>query len=231
MTTFILIHGAWHGSWAWDRLAPFLRAAGSRVIAPDLTSPDDRGLHDDVQTVVSALDAVTDDDRVILVGHSYAGLVVRQAADLRPDAVDHIVLVDGWAGGDGQSMLSLAPGSFAAAVRAAAETLGDGRFIPAPPPELFGVGADDAAWLAVRLLPQPLRTFTDATRLSGAVDKIPGTAIHCRPETYPFDRFGREVGYRTIPLDGPHDVMLSHPERLAEVLLHVAAPEEERPAL
>ncbi|MFG1946161.1 alpha/beta fold hydrolase [Nonomuraea sp. NPDC048826] len=223
MTTFVLVHGAWHGPSAWDRVLPVLHAAGARTLTPDLSDPGDHGLHDHAEAVAAVLDTIDDGDEIILVGHSYAGLVVREAADLRPQSVDHIVLVEGWAGADGAGMLTLAPDDFTAAVLAAAETSGDGRHIPAPPPELFGVVApDDVAWLAPRLLPQPLRTFTETTRLSGAVDKIPGTAVYCTPQTYPFDRFGVEVGYRTLAMEGAHDVMLTHPYRLARLLLETS---------
>ncbi|GGN43690.1 pimeloyl-ACP methyl ester carboxylesterase [Actinoplanes campanulatus] len=217
MTTFVLVHGAWHGPWAWDRVAPLLHAAGMRTLTPDLGAAEDQGLHDHAKAVAAAVDTVAQSDDVVLVGHSYAGLVVREAADARPEAIGHIVLVDGWAGPDGSSMFSLAPDAFVAAVRAAA---GDGRRIPAPPPAAFGiVEPDAAAGLAARLRPQPLCTFTEPTRLTGAVDRIAGTAVYCRPQTYPFDRFGEALGYRTLPLDGPHDVMLTHPKPLARALL------------
>ncbi|MFJ7964810.1 alpha/beta hydrolase [Streptomyces sp. NPDC096324] len=224
MTTFVLVHGAWHGPWAWDRVVPLLRAAGARTLTPDLGTPGNRGLHDDARTVVAAIDTVQQEGDLVLVGHSYAGLVVREAADARPDAVGHIVLVDGWAGPDGSGMFTLAPSTFVDAIRAVAETFGHGQRIPAPSPEAFGiVDPDNSALLAARLLPQPLRTFTEGTRLTGAVDQIPGTAIHCRPGTYPFDRFGEAVGYRTRALDGPHDVMLTRPEPLARMLMESAS--------
>ncbi|MFF6888434.1 alpha/beta fold hydrolase [Streptomyces sp. NPDC012421] len=218
MTTYVLVHGAWHGPWAWERVTPLLHATGARTLTPDLGASGDRGLHDDARTVAAALDSVPEDEELVLVGHSYAGLVVREAADLRPGAVDHLVLVDGWAGPDGASLFALAPEAFVTAIRAAAS--GDGWRIPPPPPAAFGVtDTDDAAWLADRLVPQALRTFTEATRLTGAVDRVPGTAIHCRPAAYPFDRFAAALGYRTLPLDGPHDVMLTDPERLVRLLL------------
>ncbi|NYI08168.1 esterase/lipase family protein [Allostreptomyces psammosilenae] len=221
MTTFVLVHGAWHGPWAWDRLTPLLHRAGARTVTPALTLEADTGLHDHVREVVTALDATAGADDLVLVGHSYAGLVVRQAADQRPGAVRHVVLVDGWAGRDGASMFGLAPRGFADAVRAAARAGADGRQVPAPPPASFGVtDPHDADRLARRLRPQPLRSFTEATRLSGAVDRIPGTAVYCRPLTYPFDRLGTAIGYRPIPLDGPHDIMLTHPRALADLLLH-----------
>jgi pimeloyl-ACP methyl ester carboxylesterase len=222
MTTFVLVHGAWHGPWAWDRVVPLLHAAGARTLTPNLSTAGDYGLHDHAETVIATLDTVPENDEVVLVGHSYAGLVVREAADARPETIGHIVLVDGWAGPDGSSMLSLAPDTFVAAVRMAAGTLGNGRRIPAPPPAAFGiVDPDIAAGLAERMLPQPLRTFTEFTRLTGAVDQIAGTAVYCRPQTYPFDRLGENLGYRTLALDGPHDVMLTHPEPLTRMLLEV----------
>jgi len=219
MTTFVLVHGAWHGPWAWDRVVALLHAAGVRTLTPDLRAPGDQGLHDHARTVADALDSLAEDD-IVLVGHSYAGLVVREAADARPGVVGHIVLVDGWAGPDGSSMFSLAPEPFVAAVRTAAETLGDGHRKPAPPPAAFGIhDPGTAALLAERLVAQPLRTFTDRTRLTGAVDRIAGTAVHCRPQTYPFDRLGAGLGYRTLALDGPHDVMLTDPHHLTRLLL------------
>ncbi|RKE17009.1 alpha/beta hydrolase family protein [Streptomyces sp. TLI_171] len=223
MTTFVLVHGAWHGAWAWGRVTPLLQAAGARTLAPDLSGGADRGLHDHAAEVAAVVGAAAG-DRVVLVGHSYAGLVVREAADARADAVEHLVLVDGWAGPDGAGMFTLAPASFVEAIGAAARAAGDGRHVPAPPPAAFGItDPADAAGLAARLRPQPLRTFAETTRLTGEVDRIPGTAVHCRPASYPFEGFGRSLGYRTRALDGPHDVMLTHPEALARLLLDAAS--------
>jgi pimeloyl-ACP methyl ester carboxylesterase len=227
MTTFVLVHGAWHGPWSWDRVVPLLNTAGIRTLTPDLSAVGDYGLHDHAEAIIAAIDTVPDNDELVLVGHSYAGLVVREAADARADAISHIVLVDGWAGADGASMFSLAPETFTSAVRTMAETLGDGWQIPAPPPAAFGI-VDNTTWLAARLLPQPLRTFTEPTRLSGAVDRIPGTAIYCRPQTYPFDRFGEAIGYRTLAVDGPHDVMLTDPEALVRTLLEARSFKNEK---
>ncbi|MEU8248880.1 alpha/beta hydrolase family protein [Nonomuraea sp. NPDC048916] len=229
MTVFVLVHGAWHGPWAWDRVTPLLRRAGAHAITPALPLEAHAGLHVHADHVVAVLDALAADGHepdggigdVVLVGHSYAGLVVRQAADQRPHLVDHVVLVDGWAGSDGVSLFDLAPEWLVTALRDAA---GDGKTVPPPPPAAFGITEPaDAEWLAPRLVPQALSTFTEATRLTGAVDRIPGTGIHCRPGTYPFDRFAAELGYRSHALDGPHDVMLSHPEALTRLLLQAAA--------
>ncbi|NUW45786.1 alpha/beta fold hydrolase [Nonomuraea rhodomycinica] len=157
--------------------------------------------------------------RVILVGHSYAGLVVRQAADRRPERVEHLILIDAWVGPDGSGLFTLTPEAFAERIRAAADESG---LIPAPAPALYGVTEpDDVAWLQPRLRPHPLRTFTDTTTLTGAVDRVPGTALYCRPQSLPFDRLAEELGYRTMPVDAPHDVMVTDPETVARYLLDI----------
>ena len=208
MTTFVLVPGAWHGSWAWERVVPLLPNA----VAVDLTLDRDVGLRDHVDEVVAVVDALDDPD-VVLVGHSYAGLVVRQAADLRPERVAHLVLVEGWAGPDGASLADLAP--FMDRVWAAVR---DGWRVPVPDSATFGVtDLGDAS----RLRDHPLRTFTEPSRLTGAVDRIPGTGVHCRPEVLPFARIAKQLGYRQVALDGPHDIMLTDPGAVAGVLLEL----------
>jgi pimeloyl-ACP methyl ester carboxylesterase len=221
MTTFVLVHGAWHGDWAWEHVVPLLESTGARAVAPNLTVESDLGLSDHVSEVVAVLDALPADGRTVIVGHSYGGLVVRQAADLRADRVAHVVLVDGWAGGDGASLFSLAPEWFVDGIRTAAAK--NGWSIPAPHPAVFGITEpDDVQWLEARLRPHPVRAFEEATRLSGAIEAISGTAIYCYPPSLPFAQFAADLGYRIVALDGPHDVMLTDPESLARELLAAA---------
>src|ERR671927_1187541 len=94
MSTFVLVHGAWHGGWFCDRVASRLRAAGSEVHAPTLTGLSERahllsplvGLDTHVEDVVRLIDVLGLRD-VVLVGHSYAGQIVTAVADRPPDAV------------------------------------------------------------------------------------------------------------------------------------------------
>jgi pimeloyl-ACP methyl ester carboxylesterase len=222
VTTFVLVHGAWHGDWAWERVVPLLESTGARVVAPNLTVESDVGLSDHVNEVVAVLDALPADGRTVIVGHSYGGLVVRQAADVRADRVAHVVLVDGWAGGDGASLFSLAPEWFVDGIRKATAAK-NGWSIPAPHPAVFGIAEpDDIQWLDARLRSHPVRTFEEATRLSGAIEAISGTGLYCSPSNLPFAQFAAELGYRVVALDGPHDVMLTDPESLARELLAAA---------
>jgi pimeloyl-ACP methyl ester carboxylesterase len=169
MTNFVLVHGAWHGSWCWQRLVPKLVAAGHRVHTPTLTGlgedsanlTPDVGLATHVEDVVTLLNDLTN---VVLVGHSYAGFVVREAADRVPGRVAKLILVDGWAGTNRQSLFDRATADFRDWMRRSAHSGGDGWRIPAVPPAAIGVThPDDVAWVAPRLTDQPLRSFSDPT--------------------------------------------------------------------
>jgi pimeloyl-ACP methyl ester carboxylesterase len=222
VTTFVLVPGAWHPGRAWERVTPLLRHAGAAAVTLDLAGDPAAGLAAHVAEVVAVLDGLpAAAGPVVLAGHSYAGLVVRQAADRRPDRVAHLVLVEGWAGAGGASLLDLAPEWFGDAVRRAA---GPDGLVPAPPPAAFGIDdPDDATWLAPLLRPHPLRAFEEPARLTGAVDAIPGTGVSCRPEVLPFASMATALGYRDVRLDGPHDVMLTAPAALAAELLAAGA--------
>lgn len=177
MSTFVLVHGAWHGSWCWDPVAARLRKAGHEILTPTLAGLGERadelteatGLRDHAEQVAALLNELDDRD-VTVVGHSYSGLVVRKAVDRAGVAVRRVVLIDGWAGRDGESLLALAPDRFANGIRSLLDG-GDGWRVSPPPPALIGVDdPETASWLSERMTPQPLRSFTEATQLSGSVE-------------------------------------------------------------
>jgi pimeloyl-ACP methyl ester carboxylesterase len=182
----------------------------------------DVGLRTHVADVLAAVKAAG--EPCVLVGHSYAGLVVREAADRAPGEVHRVILVDGWAGGHGTSLFGLAPSWFVDGLRAAADRDGDGWTIPAPDPALVGVvDPEQAAWVRERLTAHPLQTFVEGTALTGAVDDVPGSAIVCRPGAgLPFDGFAGALGYDIEDLESGHDAMVLAPAELARLLLREA---------
>jgi pimeloyl-ACP methyl ester carboxylesterase len=225
VSRFVLVHGAWHGAWCWEHVATGLRSRGHAVETPTLAGVGERAgeLTPDLGLAAHVGDverAIVTGGPCVLVGHSYAGIVAREAADRAPGAVERVVLVDGWAGADGASLFSLAPDWFVDGLRRAATAGGDGWRMPAPPPLLVGV-SDPAQgeWLAARLTAHPLRTFEEPTSLSGAVDALPGVAVVCRPGAgLPFAEMAAAIGYRTVDLQSGHDAMVVAPDALVEVL-------------
>lgn len=226
MTTYVLVHGAWRGGWCWRDVAGRLRAAGHHVLTPTLTGLGERahelrpdvGLRTHVDDVVGLLRSA-DLREVVLVGHSYAGLVVREAADREPGRIARLVLVDAWVGPDGASIDGLAPDFFRAWIDAATT---DG-VIAVPPASTVGVTEpDQVAWLGERSTPHPRRTFADPTRLTGAVDAIPARAVLCVPARFPFGEWARGLGYATVELESGHDAMVTAPGALTGLLLEDA---------
>src|SRR4051812_14123902 len=159
MATFVLLHGAWHGGWAWQRVVPALRAAGHDVLTPTLTGVSDRahllhpgvGLSTHVQDVVALLEAY-DARNVALVGHSYAGQVVTGVADRVPERLAHRVYLDAFVGADGEAAIDLLPETVAHHYRESVAGPGFGWLIPVRPLERLGItDAADAGWLTPRL--------------------------------------------------------------------------------
>jgi len=235
-TTVVLVHGAFHDGSCWQRVVPLLTARGLGVSVPTLTGAGERahllspqvGLATHVEDVVAHL-RHAGLGRVVLVGHSYAGLVVREAADRVPEQVAAVALIDAWVGGDGASLVSLAPPWFVDALRRATERDGFGWLCPPPSPDLVGVtDPDDVAWLAPRLGPHPFRTFVDATRVTGRVDGVPHHAAVCAEGLgLPFAALAAGVGCpEPTVLPSGHDAMVTAPAAVADFVARVAGTAE-----
>lgn len=228
MSRLLLVHGAWHGGRCWERVAPVLEADGHRIETPTLRGLGDRadelepsiGLRTHVEELVAMLREAQ--EPAVVVAHSYGALVAREAADRAPDMVASLVLFDGWVGEDGASLMTLAPDWMADGFRQAAERHGDGWRIPPPDPAVLVTSDADAAWLRARVTDQPLRTFTEPTRLTGAVREVPTVAIVSRAPIVPFGDWAAAVGAPVVTIDGAHDVMLTSPADLIGKLRRLA---------
>ncbi|HSV55410.1 MAG TPA: alpha/beta fold hydrolase [Burkholderiaceae bacterium] len=113
MSTFVLVHGSWHGAWCWHKVVPLLRQAGHSAIAVDLpghgrdwTAARDVSMQSYVDTVAKVLDAQS--EPVILVGHSRGGIVISQTAEQRPEKIQTLVYLAAFLIPNGEAMLPMA---------------------------------------------------------------------------------------------------------------------------
>ncbi|WP_062201532.1 alpha/beta fold hydrolase [Demequina salsinemoris] len=235
MTTFILVHGAWHGGWCWDRVSSRLREAGHEVHAPTLTGLSERshllsplvGLETHIEDIVRLIDVVGPSD-IVLVGHSYAGQIISAVADRRPDRISTRVYLDAFVGQDGTSARALLPETIAHHWAESVEERGFGWLVPVRDLTVLGVkDPTDRDWLSPRLTPHPWKTYTDPLLLGSDLDRVPAQYIECVSWMRAFrghaDR-ARALGWPVHELETGHEAMVTAPQELAELLVAIASP-------
>jgi pimeloyl-ACP methyl ester carboxylesterase len=230
MTTYVLVHGAWHGGWCWRKVRALLEARGADVYTPTLTGLGDRahlasrdvGLDTHVADVLGVLET-EDLSGVVLVGHSYAGMVVTGAADRAAHRIARLVYLDAVVPRDGQCLYDRAPPQVRTQWEEQARLAGEGWRVPVSvaTSQFLGLKTEeDLRWVMPRLTPHPIRTFRDTLRLSARFPPMPRTYINCigdKPFWQP----------RTIQADGiedyhelrtGHDAMVTAAEDVAALL-------------
>jgi len=234
MAVFVLVPGAWLGGWCWRGVEADLRAAGHTVISATLTGLGERShlLTREIDLDTHVTDIVQlvrfrDLNRVTLVGHSYGGTVVTAAAEQMADRIQCLIYLDASIPGDGESNDDVIGPLMAAQLRAAADQDGDGWRVP-PAPSVAARLADPGlrTWVAARLTPHPLRTFSEPVKLRSrqAADLPRGFIQTTQSELY--DRLGtraREAGWHCRELGGGHYAMLTQPHAVATALHEVPA--------
>ena len=220
MATFVIVHGAFGGGWEWREVARLLQAEGHEVVRPTLTGLGARShlatatvdLEAHVEDVVQHLEF--DDLRdVVLVGHSYGGMVVTGAADRVPERIERIVYVDAFVPQDGESLFDLAGPEVTGFLRGSAV---DGLV---PPPG--DTPAQYPAWYVERSRPHPLACFEKPIRLEGRGEAIPRSYVKCLQSDVPLDRSvarAREAGWTMAEIDTHHDPQLANPAQIARLL-------------
>jgi pimeloyl-ACP methyl ester carboxylesterase len=237
MATYVLVHGGGHGGWCYQPVARLLRAAGHEVYTPTLTglgerahllSPEidlDLHIHD-----VCAVLHYEDLNDVILVGHSYGGMVITGVADRAADRVGRLVYLDAANPRNGQSLVDVA-GPIIEAVRPAGEVVDGVELVLLPDPDagrFYGVSdPDDLAWMADRLTGHPWKCFEQQLRLTDedVLWSIPQFHIVCTSTLATRDpeliAAARAQG-RVWDIDTGHDLMITEPKAVADALLQVA---------
>jgi pimeloyl-ACP methyl ester carboxylesterase len=237
MATYVLVHGGGHGGWCYQRVARILRAAGHDVHTPTMTGVGERAhllgpevdldLH--ITDVVAVLE--TEDLRdVILVGHSYGGMVITGVADRATDRIGNLVYLDAANPRNGQSLVDVA-GPVIEAVRPFGTTVDGMELVLLPAPDaglLYGVtDPDDLAWMAERLTPHPWTCFEQPLRLTNedALWALPQSHIVCTstlPTRDPELMDAARAAGRLWDIDTGHDLMITEPEATAAALLEIA---------
>jgi pimeloyl-ACP methyl ester carboxylesterase len=233
-STFVLVHGAWMGGWAWSRLAPLLEAEGHRVHAPTLTGLAERAklLSKDVNLSthiedVCRLITAEDLDNVVLVGHSYGGMVISGAAEKMPEKIRSFVVIDGFVPENGKAMREYWPASLMSHLDKEAEKSG-GVSVPPLPAESLMIAKENREWVDQRVTPQPYATFNEVMRLAGARDRIASKAYirATKFRSHPFDavvkRLGADPGWRLLTVESGHVPMVDKPSSLAGLLAQTA---------
>ncbi len=236
MSMFILVHGAWQSNGTWDLLAPLLEKRGHTVLAPVLSglgtdpgrlSPD-TALRQHIEDVARELSKSP--EPVILVGHSYAGMIISGVVETNPTQVKHLVYLDAFIPEDGQCSLDLLPQEIGAYFRGVAEEHGDGWRLPSGEGQLdlWGLKPGEARdFVRARLCDFSLRCFEEplplpANRKAGT----PATFVSCVAEGYPAKTFfvpfaakARASGWNVVEVETGHDCHVEHPQEVAEILL------------
>ncbi|MFV0372875.1 alpha/beta fold hydrolase [Microbacterium sp.] len=230
----VLVHGAWGGAWVWRRILGPLREAGYEVHAVTLTGDGERAhlrrpdisLQTHIDDVIGLVEAEELDD-IILVGHSYGGMVITGAAaqlqEARPGALRGLVYVDAMYPRPGEGWGVAHPPEIAEA-RLAAAAEHDNALPPPDPTEGFALSAEDAAWLCRRHVLHPFGMYRVPLDYDGAlVRSLPRLFVDCTDPAYPtIDSIRRlvrdEPGWQIAEIATGHFPMVTEPDRLVRAL-------------
>jgi pimeloyl-ACP methyl ester carboxylesterase len=239
MSTFVLVHGAWQSNGTWDLLVPLLETRGHRVITPVL-----RGLGTDkgrLSRDITLLQHVEDvsvqvskcPDQVILVGHSYAGMIISGVVETNPAQVQRLIFLDAFIPEGGQSALELLPPEIGSYFRGVARDHGDGWRLPGGEGhlDLWGLKPGEARdFVRARLCDFSLRCFEEHLHLpANRKADIPATYVASVAEEYPARRFfapfaakAHASGWEVAEVKTGHDSHVERPDAVANILLSAA---------
>ncbi len=237
--TFLLVHGAWHGGWCWRDVRAQLEAQGHRVFTPTLTGLAERahllsadiGLDTHITDITSLIDYYDLTD-IVLVGHSYGGMVITGVADAMKDRISNIVYLDAALPKNGETMISQGPKRSPEILEQTRKALAglapDGVGMTAFPPDILGIPKDHPGydWVAQKLTPHPLKTWLDPIQLNnGGSLGLKRSYIHCTAPALPNSSFpyhaaqvqaDRSWTYHALATG--HDAMVTAPDAIVRIL-------------
>jgi pimeloyl-ACP methyl ester carboxylesterase len=227
VATIVLAHGAWSAAWAWKKVRPLMAAAGHQFFTPTYTGLGERAHlanpSNDLEThIQDVLGVLTFEDlrEVVLLGHSYGGMVATGVADRARDRVARLIYLDAFVPTNGQALIDLTPGERQRLLDSV--TSGDGwRVTPNPIPS--DTSAEDLAWIVNLRMPQSVKCFTQPLTLQSELN-VPRAFIHCTryADKKPFAQFASRAagaaGWQVFDLDASHSPNITAPAALMELL-------------
>ncbi len=231
--TFVLVHGASHGGWCYDRVAKLLRAQGHQVFTPTLAGLAERS--EEISPRINLTTHVNDIlslferehlENVFLCGHSYGGMVISGVADKIPDRIRNLVFIDAVVPESGKCMNDYVfPGWKLIPVLLAVWLLGRGyKLTPPPPAWYFRVNKADRKMVDQHLTPHPFASLRQKISIGNNADRIAShTYIYATNWGFPpiveqFERAKARPGWKVFEVESGHDIMIDAPVRLAEIL-------------
>jgi pimeloyl-ACP methyl ester carboxylesterase len=236
-STIMLVHGACHGPWCWDRVVPLLEASGHRVLAPELPGRGAHGtpgwwrwtLQDYAKAIVGA--ARQAGDPVIAVGHSMGGQVISGAAEADPGLFERLVYLAAFLPRNGDSIVSLAALDKDTDIAQGTSTsLLKGQITINPDtaqPVFYGdCSADDYDWVKPRLVAEPARPSFNKLHLSARFGTVPRSYIRCTQDHAISIQLqdlmiARQPCQHVASLDASHSPFLSMPDEFVAALSSV----------
>ena len=231
----VLVHGGWRGGWSWRRVADRLRMAGHPVFAPTLTGLCERshlcspavGLFVHIDDIVNLVEWEDLDD-VVLVGHSYGGMVITGVAERLHSRIRSMVFLDAFLPSAGASLFDQLPDAMRQGFLEAAKTLG-GEVVPPPPAAAFLVNEADRAWVDAKCTPQPMATFLEKIASVDGVAKVASkiyvlATAYDSPAFVPIAaRLRGDPAWLVVEIAAGHDLLIDEPDAVAKIIRRAAA--------
>ena len=231
MATIVLAHGAWSSAWAWKKVRPLMAAAGHTFYTPSYTGLGERhhlaDPSNDLEThIADVLGVLEYEDLhdVVLMGHSYGGMVATGVADRARDRISLLIYLDAFVPRDGQALVDLVPDAQRQKMLEGAKA-GDGWRVSSNPPP-GDTSPEDLAWVSKYRRTQSLKCFEQPLGLQGEIT-VPRVYIQCMryADKGPFNQFAERArshnGWRSYELDASHSPNVTAPDALMKVLQQV----------
>jgi pimeloyl-ACP methyl ester carboxylesterase len=228
MATFVLVHGSCHGGWCWKKVTPLLSNTSHEVYIPTLTGLGERshlvsrdiGLDTHILDIIQVIE-YENLNEVMLVGHSYGGLVIGGVAEKVPERIRRLIYLDAYIPQDNKCAFDIIPGLEAIYKKRALKEQGREWLVASYTPEEFGVtNPDDIKWMNPRLSPMPWHTHDQPLRITNPkARKIPKSYICCTEfGNAQFKAQESPADWNYHELMKGHDVMITAPKELVQLL-------------